>query len=77
MPTPKYRTSASKRDMRRSHHALTAPSSSVCPNCQEVKVPHAACRSCGHYRGKQVFEVKSAATSWNGEGLEPDGTQNP
>ncbi|MEI6399567.1 MAG: 50S ribosomal protein L32, partial [Pseudomonadota bacterium] len=30
MAVPKFRTSKSKRDMRRSHHFLTAPGSSVC-----------------------------------------------
>ena len=70
MPVPKYRTSASKRDMRRSHHALKAPGLSVCPNCQEVKQPHSACSACGHYKGKQVMQVRSADTSWDGAGLD-------
>ena len=70
MPVPKYRTSASKRDMRRSHHALKAPSLSICPNCDEIKQPHTVCSACGHYKGRQVLEVKSAETEWNGEGIE-------
>ncbi len=44
--------------MRRSHHALKTPSSSLCSNCNEVKFPHSVCESCGHYRGKQVIEPK-------------------
>ena len=59
MPVPKYRTSASKRDMRRSHHALKAVNYSVCDNCKETKLPHVACSSCGFYKGKQMLEVKS------------------
>lgn len=59
MPVPKFRTSKSKRNMRRSHHALRTPSSSVCPNCNEVKFPHSVCEACGHYRGKQVIDPKS------------------
>ena len=39
MPVPKFRTSASKRNMRRSHHALKSPGLSVCPNCGETKRP--------------------------------------
>ncbi|MBQ47348.1 MAG: 50S ribosomal protein L32 [Zetaproteobacteria bacterium] len=58
MPVPKYRTSKSKTNMRRSHHALKTPSSSLCSNCNEVKFPHSVCESCGHYRGKQVIEPK-------------------
>ena len=59
MPVPKYRTSKSKRNMRRSHHALKPVGSSVCPNCSEVKLPHTVCEACGHYRGKQVVEPRS------------------
>ncbi|MCB9228414.1 MAG: 50S ribosomal protein L32 [Deltaproteobacteria bacterium] len=55
MPVPKYRTSASKRDMRRSHHALKSPGLSLCSNCQEVRQPHVACAACGHYGGRQVI----------------------
>lgn len=58
MPVPKFRTSKSKRNLRRSHHALRAPGMSLCPNCQEVKHPHCVCEACGHYRGKQVIEPK-------------------
>ena len=72
MPVPKFRTSASKRDMRRSHHALKAPTISYCPNCDNVKRSHAVCDSCGHYNGRVVLEIKQEQTQWNGEGLEPD-----
>ncbi len=67
MPTPKYRTSASKKNMRRSHHALSAPAMSSCPNCGEVKMPHFACQSCGHYNGKQVMEPRVHAESVDGD----------
>lgn len=70
MPVPKYRTSASKRNMRRSHHALRAPGLSLCPNCNDVKLPHTACKSCGHYKGKQVLETKQADITWNNEPAE-------
>ncbi len=57
MPVPKYRTSASKRNMRRSHHALKKPPSSVCGNCEAVHFPHCVCPSCGFYNGKQVMNT--------------------
>lgn len=69
MPVPKFRTSASKRDMRRSHHALKAPGLSLCPNCDEVKLSHVACSSCGFYKGKQVLEAKNTDLSWDGSDL--------
>lgn len=59
MPVPKVRTSKSKRNLRRSHHALKPVGMSVCPNCDEVKHPHSVCEACGHYRGKQVVDPKT------------------
>lgn len=63
MAVPKYRTSKSKRNMRRAHDAMTPPGASVCPNCNEIKHPHSVCESCGHYRGKQVIEPKASKAS--------------
>ena len=39
MAVPKRKTSPSKRNMRRSHHALDVPSFQECPNCGELKTP--------------------------------------
>ena len=74
MPVPKFRTSSSKRDMRRSHHALRAAGMSICPNCQEVRAPHVACKACGHYRGRQVIPAQESNTQeWDGSGgFKPD-----
>jgi large subunit ribosomal protein L32 len=60
MAHPKYKTSKSKRNMRRSHHALKPNGVSVCSNCNEIVQPHHACKACGHYAGRQVLEAKSA-----------------
>ena len=43
MAVPKHKTSKSKRDMRRSHQNLEAPSLSTCPECGEAKLPHHVC----------------------------------
>jgi len=52
---PKRRKSRSKRDMRRAQHdKVTAPNLVPCERCGEPVVPHRACASCGHYRGRQV-----------------------
>ena len=55
---PKRRTSKSKKNMRRSHDALTPPTLSECPQCHEVKMPHLVCPSCGYYKGKEVIKIK-------------------
>jgi large subunit ribosomal protein L32 len=58
MAVPKRKTSKSKRNMRRSHHALTIPKLSVCPECGEAKRSHVVCPHCGMYKGRQVIEIK-------------------
>ncbi|GEM46555.1 50S ribosomal protein L32 [Deinococcus cellulosilyticus] len=56
-PVPKKKTSKSKRDMRRSHHALVVPNLVECPNCHAKKLQHHVCNECGYYDGKQVLSV--------------------
>jgi large subunit ribosomal protein L32 len=52
---PKRRKSRAKRDQRRANHdKVTAPNLIPCPNCGDVMVPHRACPSCGHYKGREV-----------------------
>ena len=60
MANPKRRHSKSRRDKRRTHDFLAKPASSTCPNCGESKLPHRVCASCGHYRGRDVVEVKDS-----------------
>ncbi|MBN9529233.1 MAG: 50S ribosomal protein L32 [Alphaproteobacteria bacterium] len=61
MAVPKQKKSKSRRNMRRSHHALTATSSIECPNCGETKLPHHVCGACGHYDGREVIATEAAA----------------
>ncbi len=62
MAVPKKKVSKSRRDMRRSHHALNVVASMECPNCGELKRPHHVCASCGHYDEREVV-VKSEASA--------------
>lgn len=57
MAVPQNRKTPSKRNMRRSHDALTASAHMECPNCGELKRPHHVCGACGHYAGKEVVAV--------------------
>jgi large subunit ribosomal protein L32 len=59
MAVPKKRVTSSRRDMRRSHHALTTTQSAECPNCGELKLPHHVCKACGYYDGREVVEPAS------------------
>ncbi|MEE8586068.1 MAG: 50S ribosomal protein L32, partial [Acidobacteriota bacterium] len=54
---PKRRHSRSRRGKRRAHDFLTLPNLSVCSNCGSAVLPHRACSTCGHYRGRKVIEV--------------------
>ncbi|MBW2056875.1 MAG: 50S ribosomal protein L32 [Deltaproteobacteria bacterium] len=58
MAVPKRRHSKARRDKRRTHQGLSVPSVSLCPQCNEPKLPHRVCRHCGTYRGRQVLEIK-------------------
>lgn len=66
MAVPKFRTSKSKRNLRRSHHALKPIGLSYCPGCGEAKLPHTICNACGSYKGKVVAQAK-ARTGFGGE----------
>jgi len=59
MPLPKKKLSKSKSRQRRSHDALVAPTLGTCPQCEQPRLSHHVCPSCGHYRGRQVFKVAS------------------
>ena len=60
MAVPKKKTSKSRRNMRRSHHAVASQARVECPNCGELKRPHHVCSACGFYDGREVVAAKSA-----------------
>lgn len=57
MAVPKRKTGRAKTNSRRSSHSLEAPAKSVCPQCNEPKLPHRVCVSCGYYAGREIVEV--------------------
>jgi len=61
MPNPKRRHSKARTGSRRAHDSLKSHALSECPNCHERKMPHRACPKCGHYKGREVLEVKEAS----------------
>ena len=58
MPNPTRRWSKSRRNKRRAHIKLTAPSVISCPQCTEPSLPHRVCSHCGYYKGRQVIQVE-------------------
>lgn len=55
---PKKRISRARQGERRSHLALKRPRLVRCPQCRQLRPPHAACPNCGTYRGRQVVRIK-------------------
>ncbi len=63
MPNPTSKHSKSRRDKRRANWKITVPHVSMCPECQEPKLPHRVCMSCGTYNGKKILEVVEKETA--------------
>lgn len=62
MPVPKQRHTKSRRNRRRSHHALIKRFFSLCPKCGQQVLPHQLCQNCGTYAGHQIIDVLSKLT---------------
>ena len=61
MAVPKKMTSQSRRNMRRSHDALSPVNTGECSNCGAKKLPHHLCSSCGHYKGRLLVNKRELA----------------
>lgn len=58
MAVPKRKTSKSKRNMRRSHHALKTEAYVEDKSSGELRRPHHIDLATGMYRGRQILEPK-------------------
>lgn len=69
MAVPKKRTTAMKKGLRRSHHALKPVNVILCKNCASPKLNHNICSTCGFYRHRKVMDVqrKQRKRSMNNE----------
>jgi large subunit ribosomal protein L32 len=57
MPNPTSRHSKSRKNKRRANWKISMPNIELCGECQEPKLPHRVCMSCGTYNGKKILEV--------------------
>jgi large subunit ribosomal protein L32 len=55
MAVPKRKTTQSRKGMRRSHDAISAPALSIDKKTKSVHRPHHVDLKTGFYRGKQVL----------------------
>lgn len=61
MAVPKRKLSRSRRDSRRAQwmRSVKIPNAVPCPRCQEPKLSHRVCESCGYYHDRQVVPEKT------------------
>jgi len=57
MAVPKQKHTKSRRNRRRMHIFLQAPSLASCPRCGKPIRPHTVCLNCGYYKGVEVINV--------------------
>ena len=60
-PLPKKKHSRSRTRKKRTHQGLTKISLIKCPACPEKTLPHRACSSCGHYRGRYIGVINKVS----------------
>ncbi len=63
MAVPKRKTSVSKRNMRRSHHALANINIVTDKESGEPRLSHQIDRSTGMYKGRQILKIKSKVSN--------------
>lgn len=54
MANPTNRASRTRKRLRRANWKATAPTTAICPQCHEPKLPHTVCGNCGFYKGREV-----------------------
>jgi large subunit ribosomal protein L32 len=58
MAVPKKKTSKSRRNMRRAHHALSGVTVVEDKTTGELVRPHHVCRKTGMYKGEQIIDAE-------------------
>lgn len=62
MTTPTNKKSKAKTRARRANHdRITLQNTLICDNCGADRLPHRACPSCGHYKGRTAVAIKQKA----------------
>lgn len=60
---PNTRKSKMRKRTRRSHHALQPTSLIGCPQCNQAKLPHAACGNCGYVNAHTSIKIATSEES--------------
>lgn len=62
MAVPKNRHTKSRRNTKRSHHALKMVLLTACTKCGQLRLPHNICENCGTYKGREYIDVMKKMT---------------
>jgi large subunit ribosomal protein L32 len=57
MAVPRNRMSNARKNSKRAHHAKKPKHTVSCQNCNEARLPHAICPSCGAYGERMVIHT--------------------
>lgn len=57
MAVPRNRLSNARKNSKRAHHAKKPKSIGTCSTCNNPKLPHVICQSCGSYNGRSIVSV--------------------
>lgn len=68
---PKRRHSRQRQGERRASISLSIPNAIVCSNCNTMTTPHAVCKNCGYYRGKEYISKQTKNLPVNTQVSEP------
>ena len=55
MAVPKKKMSRSRTRRRKAMWKVSAPTTTICPECNAPTLPHRVCMECGSYNGREVF----------------------
>ena len=72
MAVPKNRHTKSRRNTKRSHHALSRVQLTACTKCGQLRLPHNICENCGTYKGREYVDVLARLTRREKKGKEKE-----
>jgi large subunit ribosomal protein L32 len=62
MALPKRRKSHARVRTRQQQWRAEKITTTTCPHCSAVIVPHRVCTHCGYYNGRQILEIRNRNT---------------
>jgi large subunit ribosomal protein L32 len=61
MAVPRNRHSNARKNSKRAHHAKKPKTVAACPRCNNPRLPHTICQSCGAYNDRVILSGQEQA----------------